>query len=232
MRIWDLNPGYLNRNSLLGEHRELHGILNILTLDKKGYSRHPETLRWKDRLEALKARHELLVSEMRLRGFKHHSPVTVEGEPVWPKTFIDVPAEQYQILAQKYADKEPGRIPLPRNAQELWAQHKYSVMARDPERYRGIGRSLATPGDSPSIADLATEMVATLRRRPLAGRLKNALLHLWGYVKDLEGAAPEPPAELIATVRELATRHAVTYLLHSTALSDLDAWIAIPERQQ
>ena len=36
MRIWDLNPGYLNRNSLLGEHRELHGILNILTLEKKG----------------------------------------------------------------------------------------------------------------------------------------------------------------------------------------------------
>jgi len=23
MRVWDINPGYLNRQSLLGEHREL-----------------------------------------------------------------------------------------------------------------------------------------------------------------------------------------------------------------
>ena len=30
MRIWDVNPGYLNRQSLLGEHRELHGIYIIL----------------------------------------------------------------------------------------------------------------------------------------------------------------------------------------------------------
>jgi len=30
MRLWDINPGYLNRQSLLGEHRELHGIVSIL----------------------------------------------------------------------------------------------------------------------------------------------------------------------------------------------------------
>lgn len=29
MRIWDINPGYLNRQSLLGDHRELHGIVSI-----------------------------------------------------------------------------------------------------------------------------------------------------------------------------------------------------------
>ena len=46
MRIWDINPGYLNRQSLLGEHRELHGIVSIIRDNKKGYSRHPETLRW------------------------------------------------------------------------------------------------------------------------------------------------------------------------------------------
>jgi len=26
MRIWDIDPGFLNAQSLLGEHRELHGI--------------------------------------------------------------------------------------------------------------------------------------------------------------------------------------------------------------
>jgi hypothetical protein len=31
MRVWDVNPGYLNRPSLLGEHREIHAIVSILT---------------------------------------------------------------------------------------------------------------------------------------------------------------------------------------------------------
>lgn len=30
MRVWDLSPGHLNDRSLLGEHRELHGIVSIL----------------------------------------------------------------------------------------------------------------------------------------------------------------------------------------------------------
>ena len=34
MRIWDVPAGYLNRQSLLGEHRELHGIYSILTNGK------------------------------------------------------------------------------------------------------------------------------------------------------------------------------------------------------
>jgi len=44
MRVWDINPGYLNRQNLLGEHRELHGIVSILVNRKKGYANHPETV--------------------------------------------------------------------------------------------------------------------------------------------------------------------------------------------
>ncbi|HLP46574.1 MAG TPA: pyrimidine dimer DNA glycosylase/endonuclease V, partial [Candidatus Kapabacteria bacterium] len=63
MRIWDVNPGYLNRQSLLAEHREIHAIFAVITRGKKGYSRHPETLRWSGKLGLLKKRHDLLVSE-------------------------------------------------------------------------------------------------------------------------------------------------------------------------
>lgn len=41
MRVWDVNPGYLNRQSLLGEHREIHGVFVVITAGKKGYARHP-----------------------------------------------------------------------------------------------------------------------------------------------------------------------------------------------
>jgi hypothetical protein len=73
MRIWDIEPKKLCRNHLLGEHRELHAIWSILTKNKKGYSRHPETLRWKNKLGALYLRHEKLINEMKNRGYNHCS---------------------------------------------------------------------------------------------------------------------------------------------------------------
>jgi len=73
MRVWDISPGRLCRNHLLGEHRELHAIWSILTKGKNGYSRHPETLRWRGKLRALFRRHEKLVREMAKRGYLHRS---------------------------------------------------------------------------------------------------------------------------------------------------------------
>ena len=73
MRIWDIEPRRLCRNHLLGEHRELHAIWAILTQGKKGYSSHPETLRWRGKLRALYLRHERLVKEFARRNYKHKS---------------------------------------------------------------------------------------------------------------------------------------------------------------
>jgi hypothetical protein len=73
MRIWDIPTEKLCKNHLLGEHRELHAIWSILTNKKKGYSKHPETLRWKGKLKALYIRHEELVKEMEKRGYNHKS---------------------------------------------------------------------------------------------------------------------------------------------------------------
>lgn len=73
MRIWDLPPKKLCTNHLLGEHRELHAIWSILTKNKKGYSKHPEVLRWQGKLKSLYLRHEKLVKEMEKRGYRHKS---------------------------------------------------------------------------------------------------------------------------------------------------------------
>jgi hypothetical protein len=95
MRIWDINPGYLNNQSLLGEHRELHGIVSIIANNKKGYSRHPETLRWIGYEWALNMRHALVIAEMSLRGFNEKTPVTLTANKgSWPKKYIDLPHEQ------------------------------------------------------------------------------------------------------------------------------------------
>ncbi len=135
MRIWDIDPGYLNRQSLLGEHRELHGIVSIIVNGKKGYSRHPETRRWMGHGWALGQRHRLLACEMALRGYTDRSPVDFQSNPgAWPAPFIDEPGRQYELLREKYSGRESGRIPLPHNPIELWSHHKYSVLARSPKR--------------------------------------------------------------------------------------------------
>ena len=53
----------------------MHAVWSILTTGRRGYARHPETLRWRGRLAALYARHEAEVAEMSRRGFRHASPL-------------------------------------------------------------------------------------------------------------------------------------------------------------
>jgi hypothetical protein len=227
VRVWDVSPGYLNRWSLLSEHREVHAVFVIITQGKKGYAHHPETLRWRGHLPALIFRHDLLVSEMELRGYGHHTPLAGEGPVVWPGAFVDSPGSQLALLGTKYIDRPAGRIPLPSGPQELWAQHKYSVLARDPELYRRLGSELAQ--GAATTETLACRLVACLRQSPPYGRLRNALQHMWGYVKE-HASEVDPSGEdlpqLLGQIRRLAMSDRVTYLEASTALVDLDVWLA------
>ncbi len=108
MRVWDINPKLLCRKHLLGEHRELHGLWNILTKHKArgGYSRHPETLRWVGKARALYNRHEALIQEFARRGYNHNTPLDkrlARGQAK-QKVFINTLAEQKKLLKNKPCD--------------------------------------------------------------------------------------------------------------------------------
>jgi len=229
MRIWDINPGYLNRQSLLGEHRELHGIGSIILNKKKGYSRHPETIRWGGYGWALERRHRQLACEMALRGYTDRSPINMRSnQGVWPEQYIDEPGRQYQLLREKYKDKEEGRIPLPRTAQQLWSQHKYSVLARDQNLYRDIGRDAAC--GKCEFSELGLLLTETLRISPSEGGIRNALQHMWGYVSDDRDQHQNyiqnwSLRELLTEIQKRAKEQNEQYLIASTALSDLMVWL-------
>lgn len=105
MRVWDVPPRILCRQHLLGEHRELHGLWNILTQGKTGYSQHPETVRWRGRTKALYLRHEALVAEMTRRGYNHASPLDGRGSgPSRNERRVDSEARQLELLAAKPCD--------------------------------------------------------------------------------------------------------------------------------
>ena len=95
---------------MLGEHRELHGLWNIVSQGKRGYSRHPETIRWEGKLAALYARHRALVEEMERRGYRHNSPLdpALATGGSEQDVLITPVGEQRQLLSAKPCD-----CPLP-----------------------------------------------------------------------------------------------------------------------
>jgi len=103
MRIWDLPPSVLCRKHLLGEHRELHALWTIISQRKKGYSHHPETLRWVGKLKALYQRHEKLVTEMIKRGYNHQSALdkSIATGKDKQDEFVNTLSEQKEILKGK-----------------------------------------------------------------------------------------------------------------------------------
>lgn len=230
MRIWDIDPGYLNRGSLLGEHRELHGLISIISNNKKGYSHHPETKRWGGFERALSIRHNQLVKEMEFRGYHHKSPILLNNmKEGWPCLYIDKPSNQYKILMGKYKDKQEGRIPLPRNIYQLWAQHKYSIMSRDIELYKYIGSAIAQQDNN--IKDKLEEiLINKLREQPSEGGIRNALQHMWGYVsknssynrKEIETLSN---SSFLSLLQKEVKNQKTEYIIHSTALVELGVWI-------
>jgi hypothetical protein len=105
MRIWDIHPHHLCRQHLLAEHRELHGLWNILTKHGGvgGYSRHPETLRWVGKTRALYLRHQALVAELEKRGYSHHTPLDARQArgSSSQNIFINTVREQRKLLKDK-----------------------------------------------------------------------------------------------------------------------------------
>jgi hypothetical protein len=108
MRVWDIHPKHLCRKHLLAEHRELHGLWNILTIHKGkgGYSHHPETLRWVGKQKALYLKHQKLAKEFSRRGYSHHTPLDKKLAIGLGKqnVFINTISEQKEILKKKPCD--------------------------------------------------------------------------------------------------------------------------------
>jgi len=234
MRIWDVNPGYLSRASLLGEHRELHGLLSIIDNNKQGYRKHPESLRWLDNRPALAFRHDLIVAEFNIRGYKDNTPVNIDFENlIYPKSFIDLPHIQLDILRNKYLNKNEGRMPFPKNTQELWAQHKYSIMAHSINDYKKIGKSLTSLKAKDKIEETYLLLQKLLMKTPSLGAIKNTLQHMWGYVSKYSNIIDinkETNIKLLYEIRRLSLENDVVYIKNSSALNELEPWINYLEK--
>lgn len=236
MRVWDIHPGYLNGKSLLGQHAEIHALAKVIVEGKKGYGGHPETLRWRGNLGRLKVRHHLTIKEMGLRGYRHKSPCLEEEKLAnSPKgiDYIDRPAQQFEILRQKYIkNSSGGRIPLPRRGSDFWGHHKYSVMARGYNYYKEVQSFLREKKDLPleEEGELIGRVLEIMDKPVGYKGLVNLSHHLWGYFKDRASleereeylhCSREKLPDLIDSFYNMAKKYNQEYLLRSTVFADL-----------
>jgi hypothetical protein len=70
--MWMVNPKYLCRNHLLGEHKEIHQLVGSI-LAKKSIKGHLE--KGQVEIHNIQKRHEELVKELKKRGYNHKSPL-------------------------------------------------------------------------------------------------------------------------------------------------------------
>lgn len=176
---------------------------------------------WRRRIRA-----EMALRRMAMPGSRENAP-----DPETVAALDAAEADQFGLLERENAADRRGRIPRPHGSQMLWAQHKYSVMARDVGRYRQIGRAIAR--DAVGFAELAADLTGLLCAPPSPGNLRNALQHMWGHVARRDPPEPDVVKDwsltrLLAETRWRAMAGGDEYVRHSTALGELGAWL--PEK--
>ncbi|ABC33279.1 hypothetical protein HCH_06646 [Hahella chejuensis KCTC 2396] len=213
--LFDIDPGYLSLPQLQHQLNMLQGAIR----KPEKIQQDPHLKSWRGHVDALMTMYNLVVSEINLRQNSTLPYIHASGESlIWPAR-PGIPVEEQWPQAEAGA-----RLPSPRNDQALWAQHKYSVMARNQGMYQSLGRAVAAR--EIGLGDLAEELVAALRVPPPLGGLRNAVWHMWGYISQFSQLKPDntPLPTVFREIQLLAGKHQSAYLLNSTALGELAYW--------
>lgn len=119
--------------------------------------------------------------------------------------------------------------------EQAWAHHKYAVLEKDPAAYQAI-RTLLKDKTNPDEAKFWALIEQAYACEPHEGRQNNALLHVWGYFKNL--ATSEEKAvfetqhglwltkqyslkELKKSLFVLSVKYKMDYLLESTYFDEV-----------
>ena len=87
MRMWLVNPRFLCRKHLLGEHVEMHMFIGAI---KKGISINGYIEKGLLETNRIISRHDELAEELIRRGYNHNSPVSSDFECPLPKGSVNI----------------------------------------------------------------------------------------------------------------------------------------------
>lgn len=88
MRMWNVHPGILCRQHLLGEHCEMHMFLGSI---KKGIGLKGYIAKGQVEVHNIRLRHDELATEMLRRGYNHRSPMLLDEQAfLWVEGKVNV----------------------------------------------------------------------------------------------------------------------------------------------
>ena len=153
MRIWSLHPSLLDRRALVACWRETLLAQKVLRGLTRGYTNHPQLIRFRAHpqpLEAVAAYLSGLADEADARGYSFNRALIGAGESVG-KNCVDKVENPYASVA---------RIPVPLGQLEYeLAFLRHKVAGRDPEWERRLSERLAARGELAACAHPLFEVV-------------------------------------------------------------------------
>ena len=164
MRIWSLHPSLLDRRALVACWRETLLAQKVLRGLTRGYTNHPQLIRFRAHpqpLEAVAAYLSGLADEADARGYSFNRALIGAGEDV-----ADENSAGKNSASKNCTDKvenpyvSVARIPVPFGQLEYelaFLQHK--VAGRDPEWERQLSERLAARGELAACAHPLFEVV-------------------------------------------------------------------------
>lgn len=164
MRIWSLHPSLLDRRALVACWRETLLAQKVLRGLTRGYTNHPQLIRFRvhpQPLEAVAAYLSGLADEADARGYSFNRALIGAGEDV-----ADENSAGKNSASKNCTDKvenpyvSVARIPVPFGQLEYelaFLQHK--VAGRDPEWERQLSERLAARGELAACAHPLFEVV-------------------------------------------------------------------------
>ncbi|PID27730.1 MAG: hypothetical protein CSB55_08040 [Candidatus Cloacimonadota bacterium] len=214
-----ISPAYLNNDDLLSEYRKLKN---------KSYSELNQNFpgRYRYRLANF-------ASEIKLRNLieidEDEFKNTDEPEK-YPTEYYENAYKQFDLLKIRYKGKSDARISVPETLQELWRQHKYSIMARNISLYKKTGHFVAEHNDLKYFSDIYAFLAVEMQKKPSKNAVLNVLQHMWGYISNASNLKKSevPGLDLFSFFKEI--QHCVKlsgqkYLYEQIALSELGIWI-------
>ena len=169
MRIWSLHPSLLDRRALVACWRETLLAQKVLRGLTRGYTNHPQLIRFRAHpqpLEAVAAYLSGLADEADARGYSFNRALIGAGEDSTNENSAGKNGTSNNGTGKNCADKaeDPyasvARIPVPLGQLEYelaFLQHK--VAGRDPEWEHRLSERLAARGELAACAHPLFEVV-------------------------------------------------------------------------
>ncbi len=145
--------------------------------------------------------------------------------------------KQFELLKESYETETDARLKVPKNIQTLWMQHKYSIMARSVSLYKEIGSFISKNNKAEHFSKVYSILINELLKRPKPNSIFNVLQHMWGYISDFSSVKKSDVSKLdlysfFIEIQKSTLKAKEKYLMQQTALSELEIWILMSDKNQ